>query len=184
MKLAVRSALSAALPLLALVPLLTGAAGPIHPAEPTTDATCSTVAHGTFATAVAPGGVNTPIANTLDMTGAITCVDGAGAPLATGTFERTISMQDSVCTGDQNGLTSVTTVKWSDGTISNLSFDRVDVQKVAGIASLVVSGRVTDNSARFAFDTIKGAGSSTGTGCGTPLGETAVDSTLVLRLTH
>ncbi|WP_030277865.1 hypothetical protein [Streptomyces sp. NRRL B-24484] len=118
------------------------------------------------------------------MTGSLSCVDAAGAPLATGTFERTVTMPATECTGDEHGDTSTTTVHWSDLSTSAFRFDHTDVVKVNGTASLVVTGAVTDDSARFAGDTVNAVGTSSGTGCGTPAGETAVDSILVLRLTH
>ncbi|AUY53771.1 hypothetical protein [Streptomyces sp. CB01881] len=168
----------------AAVPLLTGYPAHADPAEPTTDATCVLNAHGAFATAVAPGGVDLPAPNTLAMTGTVSCVDAAGAPLATGAFERTVTMPATECTGDEHGDTSTTNVHWTDQTASAFRFDKIDVVKVNGTASLVITGGVTADSARFADDTINAVGTSTGTGCGTPAGETAVDSTIVLRLAH
>ncbi|MCG6497690.1 hypothetical protein [Kitasatospora sp. A2-31] len=168
----------------AAVPLLAGASAPVGTAEATTDATCVLNGHGVFATAVAPGGVDVPVPDTLAMTGTLSCVDAAGAPLATGTFERTVAMPATECTGDEHGDTATTTVHWADQTASTFRFDRIDVVKVNGTASLVITGAVTADSARFADDTINAVGTSTGTGCGTPVGESAVDSTVVLRLTH
>ncbi|WP_158834689.1 hypothetical protein [Streptomyces sp. NRRL S-350] len=170
--------LFAVVPLLAAVPARAGAAGP------TTDATCVLNAHGVFATALGPGGTDLPVVDTLAMTGTVSCVDAAGAPSATGTFERTVTMPAAECTGDEHGDTSTTTVHWLDRTVSTFRFDRIDVVKVNGTASLTVTGAVTPDSARFAGDTVNAVGTSTGTGCGTPAGETAADSTLVLRLTH
>ncbi|MFE4603163.1 hypothetical protein ACFRKE_20170 [Kitasatospora indigofera] len=184
MKTAVRGALLAAASLLAAVPLLAGGSAHAGPAEPTTDATCVLNAHGLFATAVGAGGTNLPVGDTLAMTGTVSCVDAAGASAATGTFERTVTMPATECTGDEHGDTSTTTVNWADGAVSTFGFDTSDVVKVNGTASLAVTGAVTADSARFAGDTVNALGTSTGTGCGTPAGETAVDSTLVLRLTH
>ncbi|MFF2625074.1 hypothetical protein ACFVUN_04770 [Kitasatospora griseola] len=184
MKTAVRNALLAAVPLLALVPLLTGSSAHAGPGDPTTDATCALKAHGVFASAVDPGGTNLPLPDTLAMTGTVECVDADGAPAATGTFERTVTMPATECTGDEHGDTSTTTVHWTDRTTTTFRFDRTDVVKVNGTASLVVAGTVTGDSAHFADDTVNAVGTSTGTGCGTPAGETEVDSTLVLRLTH
>ncbi|MDH6145436.1 MULTISPECIES: hypothetical protein [Kitasatospora] len=184
MKIAARGALLACAPLLAAAPLLAGASAHANSAAPTTDATCVLNAHGVFATAVDPGGINLPLGDTLAMTGTVTCVDTAGAPVAAGTFERTVTMPTTECTGDEHGDTSTTTIHWTDGTASTFRFDKTDVVKVNGTASLVVSGLVTADSTRFANDTINAVGTSSGTGCGTPAGETALDSTLVLRLTH
>jgi hypothetical protein len=183
MKAALRGALLAAAALLA-APLLAGASARADSQAPTTDATCVLNAHGVFATAVDPGGIDLPVADTLTMTGTMTCADPSGAPVATGTFERTVTMPATECTGDEHGDTSTTTVRWTDGTVSTFRFDKTDVVKVNGTASLVVSGLVTADSTRFANDTVNAIGTSTGTGCGTPAGETALDSTLVLRLTH
>ncbi|WBP91011.1 hypothetical protein [Kitasatospora cathayae] len=190
MKISVRGAsLAAAVSLLAMVPLLTGASapagsGPTASAAPTTDATCVLNAHGVFANAVGPGGTDLPLPDTLAMTGTVNCVDAADAPLAAGTFERTVTMPAAECTGDEHGDTSTTTVHWADLTTSTLRFDKTDVVKVNGTASLVVSGTVTADSARFAGDALTAVGTSSGAGCGTPAGETTLDSTLVLRLTH
>ncbi|MFD8594274.1 hypothetical protein ACFV1L_04685 [Kitasatospora sp. NPDC059646] len=172
------------MPLFALVPLLTGPSASADPGEPTVDATCVLKAHGVFASAVDPGGTNLPLPDTLAMTGTVQCVDAAGTPTVTGAFERTVTMPATECTGDEHGDTSTTTVHWADRTTSTLRFEHTDVVKVNGTASLVVTGTVTDDSAHFAGDTLNAVGSSTGTGCGTPAGETEVDSTLVLRLTH
>ncbi|MFD0277629.1 hypothetical protein ACFVHB_27480 [Kitasatospora sp. NPDC127111] len=184
MKIARRGAFLAALSLCAAVPLLAGASAPADPAGPTTDATCVLNAHGVFATAVGAGGTDLPVGDTLAMTGTVSCVDAAGAPAATGTFERTVTMPAAECTGDEHGDTATTTVHWTDRTASTFRFDRIDVVKVDGTASLVVTGAVTADSARFAGDIVNAVGTSSGTGCGTPAGETAVDSTLVVRLTH
>ncbi|MGW4893090.1 hypothetical protein ACWEQL_12625 [Kitasatospora sp. NPDC004240] len=184
MKITVRGGLPAVLALFAAVPLLVVGPARADSAEPTIDATCVLNAHGLFATAVAPGGIDLPVPNTLAMTGTLSCVDVAGAPLATGTFERTVTMPATQCTGDEHGDTATTSVHWSDGTASTFRFDKIDVVKVNGTASLVIAGAVTADSARFADDAINAVGTSTGTGCGTPAGETAVDSTIVLRLTH
>ncbi|MFF8775066.1 hypothetical protein [Kitasatospora sp. NPDC015120] len=184
MKTTCRGAVLAAAPLLVAAPLLIGAASPADPAAPTTDATCVMNGHGIFATAVDPGGIGLPAGNTLAMTGTVECVDSAGAATATGVFERTVTMPAAECTGDEHGDTSVTTVHWADKTTSTFRFDHTDVVKVNGTASLVVTGAVTPDSTRFAGDTVNAVGTSTGVGCGTPAGETALDSTLVLRLTH
>ncbi|MFD8479554.1 hypothetical protein [Kitasatospora sp. NPDC059673] len=184
MKTAFRGTLLASAPLLATLPLIVDTSARAYSATPTTDATCVLHAHGVFTTAVDAGGTDTPIPDTLTMTGTVTCVDSAGAPLASGAFERVVTMPSTECTGDEHGDTSTTTIHWSDKTTSTFRFDRTDVMKVNGTASLVVSGAVTDDSAAFANDTIKAVGTSYGAGCGTPAGETALDSTLVLRLTH
>ncbi|MQS16839.1 hypothetical protein F7Q99_32795 [Streptomyces kaniharaensis] len=174
---------------LAIPPLLVAAAAPAdsahtRSARPTIDATCVQTAHGTFATAVDPGATNTSQPDTLRMTGKVECVDSANARLASGTFERTVTMPGVECTGEEHRDTSTTTVHWSDGAVSTLDFDRTEVVKASGTASLVITGSVTADSARFARDTIKAVGISSGSGCGTRAGETAVDSTLVLHLTH
>ncbi|MGW1596126.1 hypothetical protein [Streptomyces sp. NPDC002343] len=165
------------------MPLLAGTAR-AGAAEPTTDATCVMRAHGVFANAVGVGGTGIALPNTLAMTGTVECVDAAGAPAATGTFERTVTMPAAACTGDEHGDTATTTVHWTDGTVSTFQFDTIDVVKVNGTASLVVTGGVTADSARYVGDTVSAVGTSTGAGCGTPAGETALDSTLVVRLTH
>lgn len=193
MKISVRGgSLAAATSLLAVVPLLTGAwaparaglAAPVSSTAPVTDATCVLNAHGVFANAVGAGGIDLPLPDTLAMTGTLSCVDAFGAPLASGTFERTVTMPAAECTGDEHGDTSTTTVHWADLSASTLRFTRTDVVKVNGTASLVVSGAVTADSARFAGDALSAVGTSSGAGCGTPAGETTLDSTLVLRLTH
>ncbi|MEU2718032.1 hypothetical protein [Streptomyces sp. NPDC007205] len=184
MKIAARSVLLVATSLFAAVSLLAGASAYAGSAAPTTGSTCVLNAHGVFANAVDPGGINLPVRDTLAMTGSVTCVDATGAPVAAGTFERTVTMPATECTGDEHGDTSTTTVHWTDNTTSTFRFDKIDVVKVNGTASLVVTGTVTPDSTRFASDTINAVGTSTGAGCGTPAGETAVDSTLVLRLTH
>ncbi|CAM5291209.1 hypothetical protein BOQ63_007435 [Streptomyces viridifaciens] len=199
MKISVRGgSLAAATSLLAVVPLLTGAwaparaglaapvssTAPVSSAAPVTDATCVLNAHGVFANAVGAGGIDLPLPDTLAMTGTLSCVDAFGAPLASGTFERTVTMPAAECTGDEHGDTSTTTVHWADLSTSTLRFTRTDVVKVNGTASLVVSGAVTADSARFAGDALSAVGTSSGAGCGTPAGETTLDSTLVLRLTH
>ncbi|MET8541867.1 hypothetical protein ABZW03_14600 [Kitasatospora sp. NPDC004799] len=205
MRIAVRAAVLTAVPLLATGPLFAGAAAHTASArtasartasaddpasaravaaEPTTDATCALKGHGVFTSAVDPGGTNVSLPDTLVMTGTVECVDAAGAPTTTGTFARTVTMPATECTGDEHGDTSTTDVSWTDGTASTFRFDRTDVVKVNGTASLVVSGAVTADSARFAGDTVNAIGSSTGAGCGTPAGETELDSVLVLRLTH
>ncbi|WP_031063730.1 hypothetical protein [Streptomyces sp. NRRL WC-3742] len=183
MKIAARGALLVATSLLTVVAPIAGSSA-AGSAAPVTDATCVMNGHGVFASAVDPGGVNVPLPDTLAMTGTVSCVDAAGAPLADGTFTRTVTMPATECTGDEHQDTSTTTVNWTGGTASTFRFDRTDVVKVNGTASLVVTGGVTADSARFAGDTVNAIGTSTGVGCGTPAGETALDSTLVLRLTH
>ncbi|MFF4341321.1 hypothetical protein ACFY00_15475 [Kitasatospora sp. NPDC001540] len=184
MKITSRGAVLAAVPLLLSAPLLFGASAHAEPVVPVTDATCVLKAHGVFATAVGLGGVDLPVGNTLAMTGTVECVDAAGAPSATGAFERTVTMPAAECTGDEHGDTSTTTVHWADKTTSTFRFDHTDVVKVNGTASLIVTGTVTPDSGRFAGDALNAVGTSTGTGCGSPAGESALDSTLVLRLTH
>ncbi|MFI9788804.1 hypothetical protein ACIHEI_35640 [Kitasatospora sp. NPDC051984] len=184
MKTAFRGTLLASAPLLATLPLIVDTSARAYSATPTTDATCVLRGHGVFTGAVDAGGTNLPVPDTLAMTGTVTCVDPAGAPVASGTFERTVTMPATECTGDEHGDTSTTTVHWSDKTTSTFKFDKTDVVKVNGTASLVVSGEVTGDSAEFAGDTLKAVGTSFGAGCGTPAGETALDSTLVLRLSH
>ncbi|MER6301713.1 hypothetical protein ABT247_19425 [Kitasatospora sp. NPDC001539] len=185
MKITVRGALLAVVPLVAAVPLLAGTPTEASPAAaPVTDATCVLKGHGVFAHAVGLGGTNLPVPDTLAMTGTASCVDAAGADAGTGTFQRTVAMPATECTGDEHGDTSTTTVHWTDGSVSTFRFDRTDVVKVNGTASLVVTGAVTTDSARFAGDAVNAVGTSAGTGCGTPAGETALDSTLVLRLTR
>jgi len=180
MKIAGCGASLTALALFTVVPLFAG--GPVYAdsTAATTDATCVMSAHGIFATAVA----GIAVSNALSMTGTVACVDVGGAPGATGTFERTVTMPAAECTGDELGDTSTTRVAWSDGAVSTFNFDKTSVVKVSGTASLAVSGAVTDDSARYASDTISGGGLSVGAGCGTPTGEAALDSTLVVRLTH
>ncbi|OKJ09230.1 hypothetical protein [Kitasatospora sp. CB01950] len=178
---AVRGTLLAAAPLLSLVPLMADAYARTGSDAPTTDATCVFNGRGTFADAVEPGGVSVPVADTLVVTGTVTCVDQGGAPVASGKFARTVTVPAARCTGDEHGDTSSTTVYWSDTAISTFELDRTEVVKVNGTASLDVSGHVAANSARFADDTVRGLGTSTGAGCGTSAGERAVDSTLVLR---
>jgi hypothetical protein len=175
---------------LAAASLLAAAAAPAHSAHVRStraavlDATCVQTAHGTFATAVDPGGTDASQQDTLHMTGTVKCEDSAGVPVATGTFQRTVTMPGEECTGDEHRDTSTTTVTWSDKSVSTFTFDRTEVVKAAGTASLVITGGVSTDSARFAKDTINAVGVSTGSGCGTKAGETAVDSTIVLRLTH
>lgn len=179
----VRRALVAAGPLLIAAPLLTASSAHADPG-PAIDATCTFNAHGVFATPVDQGRTNLTLPDTLTMTGTVACVDSSGAPAAAGTFERTVTMPRTECTGDEHADTSTTAVRWTDGTTSTLTFHKIGVVKVAGTASLVVSGSVTPDSARFANDTVNAVGTSVGTGCGTPAGETALDSTLVLRLSR
>ncbi|KJS60978.1 hypothetical protein [Streptomyces rubellomurinus] len=185
MKIAVRGALlAAAVSLCAAVPLLAGASAHAGSTTPTTDATCVLKGHGVFTAALDQGGLDLPLSDTLAMTGTVTCVDAAGAPAGTGTFERTVTMPAASCTGDEHGDTATTTVHWTDRSASTFDFSRIDVVKVNGTASLVAAGAVEASSARFAGDALNAVGTSDGTGCGTPAGETALDSTLVLRLTH
>ncbi|MFF4381172.1 hypothetical protein [Kitasatospora sp. NPDC001547] len=179
-----RRAATLLLALSAVIPLLTGASAGADRAEPTTDATCVLNSHGVFASAVAPGGVDLHLPNTLVLTGTLSCVDAAGTPSASGTFERVVTMPATECTGDEHGDTATTNVHWTDQTDSTFRFDKIDVVKVNGTASLVITGAVTADSARFADDTINAVGTGTGAGCGTPAGQTVVDSTIVLRLTH
>lgn len=152
--------------------------------QQTTDTYCVRVTHGTFATPIGLGGINTPVADALHMTGTMTCTDANGAPLVTGTVEQTVTIPQGECTGQEIGNTSKTVVTWSDGTVSNFTFDHSDVIKANGAAGLVVSGSVSGDSTRFAGDTVSGAGTGTSVGCGTAAGEAAADSTLVLYLAH
>ncbi|MGW7580123.1 hypothetical protein ACWGKU_03965 [Kitasatospora sp. NPDC054768] len=153
-------------------------------ADPEVDATCVRTLHGTFDTPVGPGGGNAPQADTLHMTGTVKCVDPAGRPVAAGTVDHTVTLPRTECTGDEHGDTSATRVTWADGAVSTFGFDRVDVVKAYGTASLVAAGRVASDSARFAGDTLNGAGTSISTGCGTMAGARTVDSTTVIRLSH
>lgn len=183
MKISVRSALSTAL-LFATASLLAPATARAVSAAPTTDATCVMTGHGVFATAVGAGGVDIAMPDTLSMTGTVTCVDAAGVAAAAGTFQRTVTMPTVECTGDEHGDTSTSTVSWSDGAVSTFQFTKTDVVKMSGTASLTVAGGVSADSARYANDTISAGGISAGAGCGSPVGEAALDTTLVLRLTH
>lgn len=171
--------------MLALASLLT-AATPVNADStgPTVDATCVRTAHGTYATPVDPQGTNAPQSDTLKLTGTVKCVDSAGAPVATGSVDQTVTMPRTECTGDDHRDTATTRVKWSDGTVSTFAFNHIDVVKADGTASLVTTGSVTRDSARFAGDTLNAVGTSVDVGCGTATGETSVDSTLVIRLTH
>lgn len=180
MKMARRGASLSALSLFAVVSMSAGGPARAHSTAAVTDATCVMTAHGIFATAVT--GVAVP--NALSMTGTVACVDAAGAPVASGNFERTVTMPAAECTGDELGDTATSRVTWSDATVSTFDFTKISVIKVNGTASLAIAGTVTGDSARYANDTISGSGLSVGAGCGTLAGEVALDSTLVVRLTH
>ncbi|MEU8513772.1 hypothetical protein AB0C76_19595 [Kitasatospora sp. NPDC048722] len=120
----------------------------------------------------------------MKLTGTVTCVDPGGSPVATGTVDQTVTMPGTERTGDESRDTSTTRVTWADGTVSTFGFDQIDVVKAAGTASLVTTGSVTGDSARFARDALKAVGTGVGVGCGTVIGETALDCTLVIRLTR
>ncbi|MEV7598858.1 hypothetical protein AB0O91_15895 [Kitasatospora sp. NPDC089797] len=184
MKTVLLAALLAASPFLVAGAAPTDAVRATRAGSGTVDATCVQLSHGSFDTAVDPNGGNATQPDTLRMTGTLTCVDAAGIPSGTGTFEHTITAPGEECTGDEHRDTSTTTVHWSDGTTSILRSDATDVTKVQGTASLVSSGSVSKDSARFAGDVLHSVGTSTGTGCGTPAGEKKVDSTNIVRLTH
>ncbi|MEU1290640.1 hypothetical protein [Kitasatospora sp. NPDC005856] len=152
--------------------------------EPEVDATCVRTLHGTFDRPVGPVRGNAPQADTLHMTGTVTCVDPTGRSVAAGTVDHTVTLPRTECTGDEHGDTLTTRVTWADGGTSTLSFEHIDVIKAAGTASLVATGAVTSDSARFAGDALRAVGTSVGTGCGTSAGARKVDSTTVIRLTH
>ncbi|MFD4656132.1 hypothetical protein ACFWP2_10950 [Kitasatospora sp. NPDC058444] len=153
-------------------------------ADPEVDATCVRTLHGTFDSPVDQGGGNAPQADTLHMTGTVTCVDPAGRVVAAGTVDHAVTLPRTECTGDEHGDTSTTRVTWADGSVSTLGFEHIDVVKADGTASLVATGTVTPDSARFAGDTLHGVGTSISTGCGTTAGARKVASTTVIRLTH
>lgn len=152
--------------------------------QSTTDAFCVRTTQGALATPIGLGGVNIPQTSALHMTGTMVCRDSSGVPLATGTVDQAVTMPRTECTGEEDQNTSQTVVTWSDGTVSTLKFDRTEVIKANGTTGLIVSGSVTSDSTRFAGDMVNGAGAGTSVGCGTAVGETTANSTLVLRLTH
>ncbi|MFJ1791898.1 hypothetical protein [Kitasatospora griseola] len=170
MNTAFRGTLLATAPLFAAVPLMVDASARFQP--PTTDATCVLHGHGA---AVRGSG-------TLAMTGTATCVDAAGAPVAAGTFARSVAVPDTECDGDEDDAS--TTVRWSDGTASTVRYGKGTVVTANGTSSLIADGTVTADSTRFAGDTVHAVGTSSGTGCGVAAGRAALDSTLVLRLIH
>ncbi|KDN86987.1 hypothetical protein [Kitasatospora cheerisanensis] len=178
MKTAARGTLLVTAPLFAAAPMMVDASARFEAFVPTVDATCVLHAHR-----AAAGGAHR--ADTSTTTGTVTCLDAAGAPGLTGTFEPAAVPADA-CTGDGYGdeYGDGTAIRWSDGTASTLRFADPEPTRVGGTASLVVNGRVTDESSRFPADTVHAVGTSSATGCGTPAGATALDSTLVLRLTH
>ncbi|MFJ5927772.1 hypothetical protein ACIQF6_34775 [Kitasatospora sp. NPDC092948] len=184
MKTAFRGTLLASAPLIAAMPLIVDTSARVHPSVPTTDATCVLHSHGPHAATAKGGGSKLPAPDTLATTGTVTCVDPAGAPVASGAFERTTPRPASKCTGHEREAPSTTTVHWHDGTTSTVHFDKSDIDRANGTASLVASGEVTADSDHFATDTVKAVGTSTGPGCDAPAGKTALDSTLVLRLIH
>ncbi|MFG2910411.1 hypothetical protein ACGF13_35860 [Kitasatospora sp. NPDC048286] len=174
----VGAALTAVALLEAAIPALAASA------EPEVDATCVRTLHGTFDGPAAPGRGNASQADTLHMTGTLTCVDPAGKPLAAGTVDHTVSLPRTECTADEHGDTSATRVTWADGAVSTFGFEHTDVVKADGTASLVAAGGVTSDSARFAGDTLHGVGTGVSTGCGSSAAARKVASTMVLRLTH
>ncbi|MEZ0107707.1 hypothetical protein ABH920_001699 [Catenulispora sp. EB89] len=153
-------------------------------ASPVLVASCTATISGTYTSPLDPGGTNAQQADTLQQTGTITCVDDAGQPLVRGTMTRTTILPAAQCSGIAYSDPSTNTINWTDGTTTSLTLDQANVVSVLGAASTTGTGTATTNSTKFAGDSIDGAVMGTGPGCGTPSGQTTVNSTVVFTLAH
>jgi hypothetical protein len=160
------------------------AAAPVRPgsASAVLVASCTATVNGTFTSPLDPGSSNAPQAESLTQTGTATCVDDAGEPLIRGTVTRTVVLPAAQCSGIAYSDPATTTFTWADGTTSAFSLSPAAVVTVLGTASSTGTGAVTAASTKFAGDSIDGAVMSTGPGCGTASGQTAVSSTIVFTL--
>jgi hypothetical protein len=159
-------------------------AAPAHAASPVLVASCTATLTGAFTAPLDPGSTNAQQPDTLQQSGPVTCVDDAGEPLVRGTLTRTVVLPAAQCSGIAYSDPETDSVAWSDGAVGALSLDHAAVVTVLGTASSTGTGSVTANSSKFAGDSIDFAGMSSGPGCGTAAGQTAVTSTLVFTLAH
>jgi hypothetical protein len=147
-------------------------------------ASCTATVSGTYSSPLDRGSTNVQQAETLRQTGTATCVDVAGEPLVRGTVTRSAVLPAAQCSGVVYSDPATTTFTWADGTVSTFSLSPAAVVTVLGTASSTGTGTVTAASTKFAGDSIDGAVMSSGPGCGTAAGQTAVTSTIVFILAH
>ena len=153
-------------------------------ASPVLVASCTATISGSYTSPLDPGGTNAQQPDTLQQSGAVTCVDNGGQLLIRGTMTRTAALPAAQCSGIAYSDPSTTTITWADGTTSSLTLDPANVVSVLGTASTTGTGSVTPTSTKFAGDTIDAAVMATGPGCGTAAGQTTVNSTVVFTLAH